>query len=667
MPRKSTIVATIASVPLSAPAWAQDYLLLEPPCNECTSAECDRGFLAYVYLSPLMDFFAKQADQVKFEDSSGTDRELVATGVRDIPDPRHYFQNQIFYLTEPADCDNPVVRPNTDSLYVVGQFDLTKGPVSISIPEMKYGSGSLDGSHALFSVQFVDPWTNSFFHLGPWGDGTTGSVSPVPVDISSGDFSARTRHLYWTGWDNADEFVASGKVDPAELIPCDDRWVWMLGRVAIPFGELDPTLEICDAFESTSWTWAPRQGFEMIDLRTATWDCNPLAEGCDGRLADYGTECTDVTAPGFDPIEYLDLAAKTLEIASIPDDLLNNWYRDLLRDIGVDPEIGGPSNAGLDAFQLEEIRAGFRRAVSLDLLCGGDSSACELGRTSLGYAGDEDDVEWDVPPAAVGDFGDQMLLRAYVAQIGLGADSQTYEYYPNATRDASGEGLVSVEKDGSTNSYILIMDDSIDDYCSSWSLTMYVTDAEASTARILCEDYNQSCEIPDGDCITAIGTLKRNWQGGQGMLSSGEGGCYRILVSPDPPDASETDIDWLPSPDAAGQIAGESEARFQVTLRVFNAAFDEQGTIFGWTLPCITPLEPDADLPDCASCLGETARDCLADLTGDGIVGSNDLAALLATWGDCPVECPADLDGDDIVGAADLARILGHWGACPAP
>ena len=123
----------------------------------------------------------------------------------------------------------------------------------------------------------------------------------------------------------------------------------MLGRVAIPFGELDPTLEICDAFASTSWTWAPRKGFEMIDLRTATWDCNPLAEGCDRRLADYGTECTDVTDPGFDPIEYLDLAAKTLEIASIPDDLLNNWYRDLLRDIGVDPKIGGPSNAGLDA------------------------------------------------------------------------------------------------------------------------------------------------------------------------------------------------------------------------------------------------------------------------------------------------------------------------------
>ena len=148
------------------------------------------------------------------------------------------------------------------------------------------------------------------------------------------------------------------------------------------------------------------------------------------------------------------------------------------------------------------------------------------------------------------------------------------------------------------------------------------------------------------------------------MIPSDDGVCYRVLVSPGQPDASESDLNWLPSPNAAGQIEGESEARFQLTFRAFNAAFDDQGTIQGWTLPCIIPVETDTELPDCTSCLGMTGPECPADLTGDGIVGSNDLAVLLATWGDCPTDCPPDFDGDGVVDAADLGRLALQWGPC---
>jgi len=48
-----------------------------------------------------------------------------------------------------------------------------------------------------------------------------------------------------------------------------------------------------------------------------------------------------------------------------------------------------------------------------------------------------------------------------------------------------------------------------------------------------------------------------------------------------------------------------------------------------------------------------------ADLDGDGVVGSLDLAFLLAAWGQGG---PADLTGDGIVGSADLAAILAAWG-----
>jgi|GEM_PF-2230840 len=53
---------------------------------------------------------------------------------------------------------------------------------------------------------------------------------------------------------------------------------------------------------------------------------------------------------------------------------------------------------------------------------------------------------------------------------------------------------------------------------------------------------------------------------------------------------------------------------------------------------------------------------CPGDVTGDGIVGSADLARLVGSWGQ---RNPAtDLDGDGIVGSSDLAVLIGAWGEC---
>ncbi len=54
-----------------------------------------------------------------------------------------------------------------------------------------------------------------------------------------------------------------------------------------------------------------------------------------------------------------------------------------------------------------------------------------------------------------------------------------------------------------------------------------------------------------------------------------------------------------------------------------------------------------------------------ADLDGDGVVGSADLAIMLGAWGPCPAPpaaCPQDLDNDGACGASDLAIMLGSWG-----
>ncbi len=52
-----------------------------------------------------------------------------------------------------------------------------------------------------------------------------------------------------------------------------------------------------------------------------------------------------------------------------------------------------------------------------------------------------------------------------------------------------------------------------------------------------------------------------------------------------------------------------------------------------------------------------------ADLNGDGVVNSSDLAIILGTWGMCETECcPGDLNLDGAVDSTDLAFLLGLWG-----
>jgi hypothetical protein len=51
----------------------------------------------------------------------------------------------------------------------------------------------------------------------------------------------------------------------------------------------------------------------------------------------------------------------------------------------------------------------------------------------------------------------------------------------------------------------------------------------------------------------------------------------------------------------------------------------------------------------------------IGDVTGDGIVNTADLLAVISSWGPC-ANCPADLNGDGIVNSADLLIVINNWG-----
>jgi hypothetical protein len=59
---------------------------------------------------------------------------------------------------------------------------------------------------------------------------------------------------------------------------------------------------------------------------------------------------------------------------------------------------------------------------------------------------------------------------------------------------------------------------------------------------------------------------------------------------------------------------------------------------------------------------GDVIPACPADIDGDGIVGFQDLVAVLAAWGN--QGGPEDLNGDGLVGMQDVIALLAAWGPC---
>lgn len=63
--------------------------------------------------------------------------------------------------------------------------------------------------------------------------------------------------------------------------------------------------------------------------------------------------------------------------------------------------------------------------------------------------------------------------------------------------------------------------------------------------------------------------------------------------------------------------------------------------------------------------LGPAALDCPGDVSGDGIIGVNDVLVVLADFG-CLQDCSADVDGDGAITVSDVLALLGTFGEnCP--
>lgn len=661
---------------------------------ESKSSYWKAGFLSYVYVSPLMDFFSERASAIALDPSDDGSARKSGSNLVTLPSEcteqyigtapyETFYVNQISYLPSLATCTNPVVRPDHGHLYVNCWLDLTEGPVTVSYDTLEY-EGLKSGTDAVYTVQFLDPLSNNIFHIAPWGNlqpdsdgeyGQDGSVTNPGGAV--GWYEGSEFYVWYENASYAEEFklwMDAQGIPASKRIEYSQPLGWMLGRVSVPFNDVEPTRELCKTFCATAKIMERGQ---LVDRDPSqAWPSNPLT-------SHDKVECTALNgASDSDVITYLDQAAKCLGYQQpaayeiqFPDGLITDLYREAMGSIGVSAEVGGPSNASLSEDQISQVASGFQAALN---------SFCPTSPSPS-----TDNETWVVPPRATGNYGEKYYYRALVAQQGFGAEVSSYEFYPTAYRDGDGALQSYVRGDSSSDlvpqEYLLVMDkERLDEASAMWSLTMYYagpvvpdsTDEEppAATAALLCCNQNNSCEFENVGCITDIGTKHRNWAGGNGPISYN--GKYYVVMSPEAPDDSLKDkVNWLPTPNttlpSASGGCGTSDDQqatsavdFNITLRVYNAKVTDSGVepalSNGWPLPCISLWNSSEGLAD-ACTPAETG--CLGDLNEDGTVDQHDLVLVIENWG-CLGSCGGDLDGNETVDSVDLALLISSWGEC---
>ena len=122
------------------------------------------------------------------------------------------------------------------------------------------------------------------------------------------------------------------------------------------------------------------------------------------------------------------------------------------------------------------------------------------------------------------------------------------------------------------------------------------------------------------------------------------------VVEPPPPDPITIGFDLSTSIDSNGVLY------FDMTNITLGTASTEV-PIFGEVTVQLEELYADGELS-----ITPIGSFCLADLNSDGVVGTDDLLAIIAAWGD--LDSPLDINGDGIVGSSDLLLILADWGPC---
>ena len=354
-------------------------------------------------------------------------------------------------------ADTTVVLPNTDTLYSIAHLDLKKGPITLSHPDM---------GKRYFSFEMLDPWTNVIAIPGKREDGPDAASYVIRWNGSKG---------------NADFEKPKG----AEVIKSKYRRVWMVGRTLATDSKRD---------QKQAHKKMRRYTLALPNGKPRRFD-----EDCKaGKPTKYPNP---TTGSGF--VEKLNA-----EMAKNPPPKRDDPFLAEMATVGVGAGLS-PEDAGLTPDAL----AAFYGGVEAKMASLHNDTRLWAYTNALKTAG------WFLAPPTIGNFGTDYVLRAMVAEAGIGANTPNEAIYPVAIADAKGQ-LFS-----GANDYRLTFDaDDLPPARFFWSVTMYDTEGFL---------------VPNDADVYSVGPS-------HGDLKTKPDGSVVIVASQTEP--TEKDVNWLPAP-----------------------------------------------------------------------------------------------------------------------
>jgi hypothetical protein len=324
------------------------------------------GTDAYVYGISLMEFLRQRETQTSV---------TVPNNLSDAP------VNQLGNQRNLASAAHQVfVAPNNDTLYTMGQLDLSKGPLVLHVPKIAH--------HRYYVMEFLDPYTNVFHYVGTR---TTGD--------GAHDFVIVGPHFH-------------GKL-PAGLrvIHSSYAHIWICGRTLV-YGPSDlPAVHKIQA----GYKLVPLKAFEHVGLR--------YTPRRPKRIITAHTEATVPTGLAF-------FDALGTAMAQNPPPARDAAILRELKTVGIGPGLQ-PSTEHLPA----QVLAGLQAAAA-----NGPAKILAI-RAGLVLASAPKHDGWYVAPPDIGNFGTDYDLRAVVAVYGIAANTPAEALYPVGSFDDTGHLL----------------------------------------------------------------------------------------------------------------------------------------------------------------------------------------------------------------------------------
>jgi len=362
-----------------------------------------------------------------------------------------------------------VVAPNADTLYSSLWLDLSGDGVVVHIPAIEDRFELVTGLNA---------WGNVFISMG---SRTTGS-EPMDLLIVGPD---------WTG------FTPEGLT----LVRSETNQAWLLNRLrAIP----GPDKEIANAIQK-QFTVKPLSQYQNPNYEHPKY----IVDDTVSMQAPWEQVVSMDANTFFNRLNVL--------LDNTPTPILDNRILAAIRPLGIGPGLVFDANE-LGIFGETLANLVIKKTAEKLLQLGADKSA-----QSKQPGG------WMIAREALGEYGTDYPMRAYVTAIGFGANLTADAVYPRTTVDIDGVDL------NGANDYVIHFDaDEIPPAYGFWSLTMY-NDKDFFVDNKL-DRYNLSS---------------------QSDLKFNEDGSLDIYIGHLPPASGEQN--WLPAP----------EGDFTVMLRLY--------------------------------------------------------------------------------------------------